>query len=365
MKVVILGTPSSANNLTGPEVYTNRLSNSISSLCELTVLTYSGKHKNQSLWNRLFSLRKTNSEYTHIIAGLLQIPILLFKLRPKILHITEFHRVTIILLLLKWLYRYKIVYTCHGIARFENERKPAIGVLYKIKDIVVEKCLFHFSDYIFTFSDVPLRLYKASYNGTFPPSEVITPGHTALPEAMPDLSPAMTLCFLGGNELRESAAKVCLQKLFDADEQFSLILTGFSDSVADSIPAKIHCQMHSLLPPGQWHSILKNSDFFIVPYTDETFSFAAFEALSLGIPVAAVEGSGISRLIINDKNGVIFSLNDDSLLLRLHKIRNSEQLLDRMKTEARLSIQEYTWENLAVAHITAYKKLIEGGAGDD
>ena len=55
--------------------------------------------------------------------------------------------------------------------------------------------------------------------------------------------------------------------------------------------------------------LLQNSDVFILPSRGENFSVAVLEALACGLPVIASVTGGI-RECINDRNGLLFPVND-------------------------------------------------------
>lgn len=86
--------------------------------------------------------------------------------------------------------------------------------------------------------------------------------------------------------------------------------------------------------------ILKTSNIFVLPSTDEPFSISPLEAMSCGCAVLISDTNGFSYLIDNGKNGLLFKNNDFddfknklSILVYDHGFRKEIQLgaLDSIK----------------------------------
>ena len=60
--------------------------------------------------------------------------------------------------------------------------------------------------------------------------------------------------------------------------------------------------------------ILSRSSFFVLPSEREGISRAALEAASTGLPIIASSNPGVRDVVIENKNGYIFSYNNETSL---------------------------------------------------
>ena len=95
------------------------------------------------------------------------------------------------------------------------------------------------------------------------------------------------------------------------------------------------------------------SDIFVLPTNYDVWGLVINEALANALPVITTEGctSG-NELIKNDSNGYIIPINDEEQLLsKIQVLLSNKKKREKMASNALMSIQSYTIENMAVEHL--------------
>lgn len=86
---------------------------------------------------------------------------------------------------------------------------------------------------------------------------------------------------------------------------------------------------------------LKNNDLFILPSRHEAFGLVIVEALTLHVPVLATSTSATSKLIENEKNGLIVENSTEGIYEGLKKIINNKHLINEYKN----NLEYYFYDN--------------------
>lgn len=95
----------------------------------------------------------------------------------------------------------------------------------------------------------------------------------------------------------------------------------------------------------------QDSDVFILPSISEAWGLVVEEALNNGLPVMVSEFVGCADEIVNEDNGVVFSLNEDDFESKLKQICNMENY-----NQMRLNISKMDFERIEVEQINCYLK---------
>jgi len=94
-------------------------------------------------------------------------------------------------------------------------------------------------------------------------------------------------------------------------------------------------------------------DIFCLPSISEGFGMSIAEALAAGKPVIAFNITAIPEIVKDGYNGLLAKPRDvNDLKDKLESLINDENLYEKLRANARISIARYTWEN-------SYKKLME------
>ncbi|MCD8535866.1 MAG: glycosyltransferase [Verrucomicrobia bacterium] len=94
---------------------------------------------------------------------------------------------------------------------------------------------------------------------------------------------------------------------------------------------------------------------FVHPSLADGFGYVVFEAMACGRPVIVTENTGAADIVQDGINGFIVPIRDSQAILeKLHLLRNSPELRQKMGEAARISAQNLTFEkfrqNLRQAH---------------
>lgn len=102
------------------------------------------------------------------------------------------------------------------------------------------------------------------------------------------------------------------------------------------------------------------ADVFLLPSSSEGVSIALLEAMSCGLPVVASNIPGNAEIIQNGKNGLLFDVeNRMDCAQKIVLLLKDEQLADRLKNEARRTIEElYSSDIMTKSFIEIYKKVL-------
>jgi glycosyltransferase involved in cell wall biosynthesis len=104
------------------------------------------------------------------------------------------------------------------------------------------------------------------------------------------------------------------------------------------------------------------ADVFLLPSVYETFSLAAFEAASSGLPVVAPRLHGIDELVGDDVGGLIVERDADAIARALVALAESPELRRRLGAAAAERAAAFTWERSAAVLDDLYAELAGGVA---
>ena len=93
---------------------------------------------------------------------------------------------------------------------------------------------------------------------------------------------------------------------------------------------------------------------FVMPSIKEAFCIAALEARATGLPVLAMDGTGIADFIRNDISGVLVR-NDAELAREMAALATDRLRLQRL-SQANDGLVRYDWQSLAAEHIALYRE---------
>ncbi|MGD1919457.1 MAG: glycosyltransferase [Pleurocapsa sp.] len=136
-----------------------------------------------------------------------------------------------------------------------------------------------------------------------------------------------------------------------------LDLTKVAIIVAGDGPMKVEImvKLNKLAPhvyflgrvsPENVPALLTNCDLHVTTSEKETRGLTILEAFAAGIPAIAPNAGGVVENIKHDKNGLLYNPGDRADFIdKLKMLVENADLRQQMGRQAKLSIQEYSWEN--------------------
>jgi UDP-glucose:(heptosyl)LPS alpha-1,3-glucosyltransferase len=100
-------------------------------------------------------------------------------------------------------------------------------------------------------------------------------------------------------------------------------------------------------PRRDTERIYAAADIFVLPSLYETFSLAAFEAASSGLPIVAPRLNGVEDLIGDDEGGIVVERTPAAIGRALELLATEPASRQRLGDTARSRAQVYTWEQSA------------------
>jgi glycosyltransferase involved in cell wall biosynthesis len=100
------------------------------------------------------------------------------------------------------------------------------------------------------------------------------------------------------------------------------------------------------------------ADVFLLTSCYETFSLAAFEAASSGVPIVAPQLNGVEDLVGGNEAGIIVDRTPESVAAALVELAESPDLRRRLGDAGRKRAAAYTWEGAAEVVVAAYQSVL-------
>lgn len=108
--------------------------------------------------------------------------------------------------------------------------------------------------------------------------------------------------------------------------------------------------------------LLKNTDIFIIPSLSEGRPNVLIEAMASKLPIIATSISGITEVIIEYENGLLFPPESyNTLRKKIDELIENPSLSTRIAKNARITVIEkkLTWDNCANSYIDTFSRLLE------
>jgi glycosyltransferase involved in cell wall biosynthesis len=152
---------------------------------------------------------------------------------------------------------------------------------------------------------------------------------------------------------------LCQFEIANTDRQAQLVLTGDGpdrEKLAQKIQSsKLLTETVKLKPwslKQELPAVYQSAHCFVNPSIDEGMPNAILEAMSCGLPVLASNIGGNNELVIHDKNGYLFNLNEhNSLSNYMIKMINNEQCNAMGSHSRHIAESKYSWAVSAVSII--------------
>ena len=104
------------------------------------------------------------------------------------------------------------------------------------------------------------------------------------------------------------------------------------------------------------------ADVFVLPTLYETFSLAAYEAASSGLPIVATATHGIADLVGEDEAGILVERSVESVSAALARLAADPELRRTLGAEGRARVAAFGWERSVAEVESVYRTLLGGAA---
>lgn len=99
-----------------------------------------------------------------------------------------------------------------------------------------------------------------------------------------------------------------------------------------------------------------NNDIFVMPSLNETFGITYIEAMSQGLPIVGIKGTGVSGFFKNDSVGIFLEdAEPDMIADAIEKIVSN---YDEMSENALNSIEAFDWNRIIRKYEVIYKEIL-------
>jgi glycosyltransferase involved in cell wall biosynthesis len=107
------------------------------------------------------------------------------------------------------------------------------------------------------------------------------------------------------------------------------------------------------------NSYFSSSDIFIIPSRYEPFGIVLLEAMSWEKPIVASNVGGISEIVVNGRNGLIFeSENIDELAQKVVTLLIDKDLRVQFGILGKAMAKDFSWENIASLTYGIYNNIL-------
>ncbi len=278
----------------------------------------------------------------------------LLKLRPQVIFSSSFGIWTIVALLLKPLFWWRVIIAYEGSSPGVDYRNSAIRLL-------VRRLMVWMADACITNSqsgkDYLVEILKAKKDRVFVkpyeiPDERTLPSNVEEIEIENSVTQHPVFIFVGhvvqrkGLPLLLQACAVLKARGYD---RYTLLVIG-DGLQRDELES--FCQEQSLDSIVKWRgrvaydligNYFHNADVFVFPTLEDTWGVVTLEAMLLGKPILCSTGAGTAELVINGENGYVFTPDDpDKLADLMQQFLDNPDLIHSMGERSKQIMAQYT-----------------------
>ncbi|MBI2416701.1 MAG: glycosyltransferase family 4 protein [Ignavibacteriales bacterium] len=358
-RILLVGRYQPGELQNGPGKYTSEMLQADYNGYNVQFVQYFFDGYRYGILKKLFGFEKINTALPCFTLGIIPLIFQVLLFRPHIVHVLNFERFIRIYLSLKKLLRFQLVYTCHGIAGNEDIEKGLTSRSYINQNIKTESKLLAEADAIITFSNVAGRLAKQFYNFVLRNELRMLPGVLDNPNGniSTNTNPKVQklLCYTGNLNRQLHTLPIVIElAILYPSLQFTVV---GSSTNATELPKNIKCIR--AMPYPQWLIEIHEHDCFIIAYPNESFSFAALDALTSGLILLAEKNSGIAEHIIHGVNGFLFdSAVKGSASVIINKLLNEPDSVSGISSEAIQTARKFEKFQMLKKTLQLYSDLL-------
>jgi UDP-glucose:(heptosyl)LPS alpha-1,3-glucosyltransferase len=181
----------------------------------------------------------------------------------------------------------------------------------------------------------------------------------------------IVVLFVGG-EWDRKGLEVAIEGLAEAGRSTSrrlrLWVVGRGDKVRfGELAARcsVEDRVTFMGPQAAAERFYQAADVFVIPTLYETFSLAAHEAASAGLPVISTRVSGIEDLLSGEEAGLVVERTASGVGAAIARLADDDGLRERMGAAGRRRVSPVTWERSVENVTSAYDALLGRSRGAD
>ncbi len=106
------------------------------------------------------------------------------------------------------------------------------------------------------------------------------------------------------------------------------------------------------------------ADLFVFPSIYETWALVGLEAMACGVPALMTPVGGIPEYLKNGVNGFFIKQDASDIAEKVQRLMNDPELMGKMKTAARETSIQYSWETVARKYLSLIRKVAREKAVD-
>ncbi len=365
MKVVLLGRYNNSEYLNGPEKFAKRLFSYLRNYyVDTFFIEYYFKDYEDSCYITRLIGKKILGD-NNFRMGMLKILHFLVKEKPDIVHITALHRFMIPILLFRFLYRSKIVFTCHSIIKIEISGSNIAKLYSRYKDYLMEYLALRFSDYIVFVSSI-LENYARKYYQINQKKIVVIPNGSDeifyIKRNLPEITNDIRLVFYDGfSEHIDRGLKTILEVLRNSkfDFKITIYIIGtkyYEDYKLDKIELKYTSAMNT----EELAEFLYDKHIFIKSITFDSFSVMAIECMAAGKIIITSDNVGIVEYLKDGYNSFIYSKNrPQDIVDILRKIIKDRVGLKKISENASELAKILNWDSITKRYMELYQRILQ------
>lgn len=349
MKVFFIGRYNQTEFLTGPEKVAKRIFNEYIKADDSVFIEYFFDGRKYGLLKKLFgkeTVEEINSSKV-VRFGSIRLFFFLLKEKPSTIHIITFERFSVVSIFYKFVSKVKIIYGAQGISCHENLKYKNVSASYKRKDKFTEKLLFKYSDILFFLSvkseEIALMYYKIDKSKTkIIPNGVDEIFHTAGKSKIFTEEDPLKIIFIGNINRKEKGFEFLYSSVSKINFPFELHLLSNTIKFNENNFFPV-----DNLETGNLSRFLSDKDIYISSSEYEPFSMAAAECMSEGLVSIVTCETGMSRYIINGKNGFVVKYNDtDELISVLNFLNSNRSIIPEISREGKKIYSQVSWQTV-------------------
>ena len=279
----------------------------------------------------------------------------LFRFRPSVVFADSFRVWTVIALLLKPIFRWKVIITYEG-------SSPGVDYSNSNLRLLIRRMMVKSADALMTNSKAGERylsnILKARKDSVFVHPYQVPSAKSLLksfPVKEPDELDFIKPVFLFVGHVIPRKGLHCLLEACSTLQQqgyeYTLLIVGDGP---DKDELEVFCKKHSLQNLVKWigrvdykdiGNYFAQADVFVFPTLEDTWGVSVLEAMLFAKPVLCSTGAGTSELIINGQNGYVFEPEEPNKLAQLmSNLIDNPDLISRMSIKSFEVVNKYTPE---------------------
>lgn len=298
--------------------------------------------------------RKNKKSYSSFFTYLSPtIIVYLIRFRPDIVFTSSFGIWTIIALLLKHVYGWKVIIAYEG-------SSPGVDFINSPLRLLLRRIMVKLADayisnsergknYLIDILHAPQDLVSC-HPYEIPPLELLNKSSKTYADVVSYQKPiflyvGQIIKRKGLDTLLESCKKLSEQGI----NEYTVLIIGEGE---EKEILENYCQVNNLSDNVHWLGLFdyedlpifyKSSDIFIFPTREDTWGLVTLEAMLFGKPVICSAGAGSSELIIHNENGYVFNPEHSEQLVKLmKKFIDNPDLIHSMGTKSQRKMKYYS-----------------------